>query len=59
MENGTWLALDVMNISENNSKCERLGEAEQCHFCDTFNYWLEGPGILVICLAGILGKNVE
>jgi hypothetical protein len=37
--------------------CLASEEEEQCAVCQALDYWLEGPLVLVICLAGIIGGS--
>ena len=39
------------------SRCVSPGEEEECGVCKLLDYWVEGPTMLVICVAGILGGH--
>ena len=55
------LSLSRVNISElslskvNLSECGLVGAGDICELCTTIDYWVEGPVIFAVCLAGILG----
>ena len=57
------LSLSKVNLSElslsnvNISECGIVGEGESCGLCTTIDYWVEGPVIFAVCLAGILGHT--
>jgi len=46
------LSVAKLNLSE----CGLVGGGDSCKLCTTIDYWVEGPVILVVCLAGILGN---
>lgn len=54
-----------VNLSElsgskvNLSECGLVGEGDSCELCTTIDYWVEGPVILAVCLAGILGHHIS
>ena len=47
------LSVAKLNLSE----CGLVGGGDSCKLCTTIDYWVEGPVILVVCLAGILGHH--
>ena len=47
------LGLSKINISE----CQNVGGSNSCTLCTTIDYWVEGPIIFTVCLAGILGQT--
>ena len=61
--NFSELSLSKVNLSElslskvNLSECGIVGEGESCSVCTTIDYWVEGPVIFAVCLAGILGHT--
>ena len=61
--NFSELSLSKVNLSElslskvNLSECGIVGEGESCAVCTTIDYWVEGPVIFAVCLAGILGHT--
>ena len=56
---GVMLVEDEVNISSsldgNISNCDLVRRVDDCELCTTIDYWLEGPIIFAVCLAGILG----
>ena len=56
---GVMLVKDEVNISSsldgNISNCDLVRRVDDCELCTTIDYWLEGPIIFAVCLAGILG----
>ena len=56
---GVMLVNDEVNISSsldgNISNCDLVRRVDDCKLCNTIDYWLEGPIIFAVCLAGILG----
>ena len=56
---GEMLVKDEVNISSsldgNISNCDLVRRVDDCELCTTIDYWLEGPIIFAVCLAGILG----
>ena len=56
---GEMLVKEEVNISSsldgNISNCDLVRRVDDCELCTTIDYWLEGPIIFAVCLAGILG----
>ena len=56
---GVMLVKDEVNISSsldgNISNCDLVRRVDDCELCTTIDYWLEGPIIFAVSLAGILG----
>ena len=56
---GEMLVKDEVNLSSlldgNISNCDLVRRVDDCELCNTIDYWLEGPIIFAVCLAGILG----
>ena len=57
---GVMLVKEEVNLSSlldgNISNCDLVRRVDDCELCTTIDYWLEGPIIFVVCLAGILGS---
>ena len=49
------LSVSKVNLSE----CGLVGGGDSCELCTTIDYWVEGPVILAVCLAGILGHHTS
>ena len=49
--NFSELSQSKVNLSE----CGLVGAGDICELCTTIDYWVEGPVIFAVCLAGILG----
>ena len=56
---GVMLVKEEVNLSlsldGNISNCDLVRRVDDCELCMTIDYWLEGPIIFAVCLAGILG----
>ena len=56
---GVMLVKEEVNLSlsldGNISNCDLVRRVDDCELCTTIDYWLEGPIIFAVCLAGILG----
>ena len=56
---GEMFLMEEVNISSsldgNISNCDLVRRVDDCELCTTIDYWLEGPIIFAVCLAGILG----
>ena len=51
------IAMDNLVEGNESSRCLTAGEEEECGMCKLLDYWVEGPTMLIICVAGILGGH--
>ena len=59
-QSGALVNSSVVNLSLVNSSLDCLEEQVEenmCEMCTNIDYWLEGPVMLGVCVAGILGNN--